>query len=284
MGQVNSFRPEPVQEYAVSQGPPSKPAANEAKVKPGANTDTFTGPGIFTVDAEKPGNAANAGNFKPVYSVTEEQTLGAVTKNFDLIAGNDNNKDTISKKDIQAQIETDEAFLKDSKNWVGKSGTEVGEIFLRHNSLKNLEANFDNYAKNGEIDLPTLQTAYKSVTTGQNVKLTDDQKAKIEPLVNPDGSASDMFGDIAKAGPNSSGGTANDPQGTNIDAKDLDSAIANGNKPNATNEEKAAANTAQNIKSDPGLMAMLTQSSPGGVFAERSGFTIADVKRLLGTT
>jgi hypothetical protein len=63
----------------------------------------------------------------------------------------------------------------------------------------------------------------------------------------------------------------------------LDAAIASGNKPNASAQDKELASIAQGIKNDPVVMSALTQK-PGAVFVEGAGFTIADVKRSLGIT
>lgn len=99
--------------------------------------------------------------FNSVYSPTEKETLNTLTTNgnFELTAGNDGNAKTISMADIKAQIQADEALIKSPDFFTTRSAEEAAKVFMRHNSLKNLEANLNNYTQSGEIDLPTLLTA-----------------------------------------------------------------------------------------------------------------------------
>ncbi|MCE3236084.1 MAG: hypothetical protein K0Q50_2264 [Vampirovibrio sp.] len=111
---------------------------------------------------------ASSSNFKQVYQRSEGDTLYTLTTdgNFELTAGNDGNAKTISMKDIQAQIQAQETLIKSPDFFTTHSAEEAAKAFALHNSLKNLEGNFDNYTENNEIDLLVLQRAYTELMEG----------------------------------------------------------------------------------------------------------------------
>lgn len=299
MGKINNVNTPGLTGYSVKKSATGSTPAGSTQSTPGG-PDAFDGPGLFRLETAStpagstplgstlatstaPGSTPVGTSHVPTTSATpttrstEADILYTMASygNFELLAGGDGDKTSISKEEIHAQLEKDTAAIKDGSVW-NMSGTDAGLLFRRRYALEEMEKDFGKYAKNGKLDLPTLQKAYTNATGAPNASpsLTPEQQDTLQPLMTNDGKASDMFNQIAGADPKSDNGNT-----SSISTGDLQAMANKANSPNP--KEAAAADTAKKILGDQQLMDALTKK-PGGVFTEGGGFTIDDIRRLLG--